>query len=258
MQLKNSEQVLYGLALQIIHTKTPNETKSLQAKSSWVQATYSSRWKSTKTFSTSLSEKKANPWDQPGVFKLLKAKDYPKESVKIRKIEEKNLFWIKYLSYLKIQRNHITQSEAQPYTHTQVLLKAWLLSGKSWSEQRLTLGTRVWGERGGAPHLPEEIPAGAQAPTEKPSFGKHGIHMQSKAQADKQAHSIAGCSLSMLPSAWLHPCRAVAARRTACLPFPCCGAQQQQAALCREETAPSPKKHLCGRGQGGGQARGQN
>lgn len=35
--------------------------------------------------------KKANPWDQPGVFKLLKAKDYPKESVKIRKIEEKKI-----------------------------------------------------------------------------------------------------------------------------------------------------------------------
>lgn len=108
--------------------------------------------------------------------------------------------------------NYITGREAQPCT--QVLLRAWLLSGKSQSEPRLILGTRVWGERrGGAPHLPNEIPAGAEAPTEKPSFGKHGMHRQSKAQADKQAPSAAGCSFMLLPSALLHPWRAVAAWR---------------------------------------------
>lgn len=61
MQLENWEQVLYGLVLQIIHTKTPNETKSLQAKNSWVQTTYSSCWKSINNFSTVLSERRQNP-----------------------------------------------------------------------------------------------------------------------------------------------------------------------------------------------------
>lgn len=82
----------------------------------------------------------------------------------------------KILHYLKIQRNDTVLSEAQPYIN--VLLKAWLLSGKSRPEQSLTLGTRAWEERAGAPpgkYLPHELTAGAETPTERSSIHQQGI-----------------------------------------------------------------------------------
>lgn len=44
--------------------------------------------KLAKHVSTSLSERKQHSWVQPSVFKLLKAKDYPKEFLRTRKIEK--------------------------------------------------------------------------------------------------------------------------------------------------------------------------
>lgn len=53
---------------------------------------------------------------------------------------------------------------------------------------------------------PGELPAGAEAPKARPWVCQHRL-VQSKAQADKQAYSLAGCLLgiSTVPSALLHP-----------------------------------------------------
>lgn len=147
------------------------------------------------------------------------------------------------LSYLKIQRNCITGSEAQPYT--QVLLQAWLLSGQSQSEPRLTLGTRVWGEREEPLIFPRRSQQEQRLPLKSPALANTGYTGRAKAKLTNRL-----TQLLAVHSCWCHLLYSIlgglqqqGGTEAVCHP----PAEQhrkgrQPSSLWGEEAAPSPKQ----------------